>query len=82
MWKLRFEVYRSKKDRRWYWRGRAQNGRIVADGAHGYRTGAIALDALFSFLSYISAENWIGPAQSEYLETEPRSRVSRARKRA
>ena len=32
----RFEVYRGK-DKLWYWRFRAKNGRITADGGEGYK---------------------------------------------
>jgi uncharacterized protein YegP (UPF0339 family) len=31
-----FEVFKSKYSSDWYWRLRANNGRIVADSAEGY----------------------------------------------
>jgi uncharacterized protein YegP (UPF0339 family) len=35
----RVEVYRGK-DKKWYWRMRAGNGKIVADGSQGYASKA------------------------------------------
>lgn len=32
---MKIEIYRGK-DRRWYWRLRARNGCVVADGVQGY----------------------------------------------
>lgn len=33
---MRFEIYESPWDGQWYWRLKAQNGRIICDGAEGY----------------------------------------------
>ena len=33
---MRFEYYRSKKDRQWYWRLRAVNGKTIAVSSEGY----------------------------------------------
>ena len=32
---MRIEIYKGR-DGRWYWRMRARNGRVVADGSQGY----------------------------------------------
>jgi uncharacterized protein YegP (UPF0339 family) len=34
--KAYFEVHQSAGNEQWYWRLRAKNGRIIADGAEGY----------------------------------------------
>lgn len=36
MTKYRRELYKSGRDSKWYWRVRARNGKIVADGGEGY----------------------------------------------
>ena len=41
-----FEYYQSAKDKDWYWRFRAENGRVVADGSEGYASKANVLRAL------------------------------------
>lgn len=33
---MKFEVYQSKKNKKWYWRLKARNGRIIGDGGQGY----------------------------------------------
>jgi uncharacterized protein YegP (UPF0339 family) len=35
---IKVQFYRSKKNRQWYWRAVARNGRKVAVGGEGYKT--------------------------------------------
>lgn len=37
------EIYKGK-DKKWYWRLRSSNGRIVADGSQGYAGGRPAVE--------------------------------------
>lgn len=41
----RFELY--KRKRRWWWRFRAGNNRVVADGCEGYANRTDALQAIY-----------------------------------
>lgn len=55
---MKFEIYQGK-DKKWYWRVRADNGKIVADGAQGYANKGSAKRAVKTFrghmgLKYIS----------------------------
>jgi len=36
--KAKFVLYKSKKDKKFYWRLRHRNGRIIADSGQGYTT--------------------------------------------
>ena len=35
---MKFQYYRSTKNKKWYWRLVAKNGRTVADGSQGYKS--------------------------------------------
>jgi len=41
---MKFEVYQSKKNKKWYWRLKARNGRIIGDGGQGYASQQIVLN--------------------------------------
>ena len=41
-----FEYFQSKKNDEWYWRFRARNGAVVADGSEGYTRKASVLRAI------------------------------------
>jgi uncharacterized protein YegP (UPF0339 family) len=45
---MRFQIYKGK-DKRWYWRAIAGNGRIVADGSQGYVTKYVCRNQLRDF---------------------------------
>lgn len=48
---MKIEIYESGKDGKHYWRARAQNGRIVADGPQGYAKRAGANKAALSVVT-------------------------------
>tara|TARA_Y100000310_G_C20698991_1_gene827915 strand:- start:4238 stop:4417 length:180 start_codon:yes stop_codon:yes gene_type:complete len=41
-----FEVYQGKNNKKWYWRLKARNGQIIADGGQGYARKENALNGL------------------------------------
>jgi uncharacterized protein YegP (UPF0339 family) len=42
---MKFQVYKGK-DGKFYWRAKARNGRIIADGAQGYKHKRSCLNSL------------------------------------
>jgi len=46
--KATFEWYRSKKNKKYYWRLRYQNGDIIADSGQGYHNKADAFNGIDS----------------------------------
>lgn len=50
-----FEYYQSAKNQDWYWRFRAANGRVVADGCEGYTSKAGVLRALDNVQAELAA---------------------------
>ena len=55
---MKFEVYEGK-DGKWYWRAKAKNGRVVANGAQGYRRASSAFDAVSKFASAIRVRGYV-----------------------
>lgn len=53
-----FEIYRGKFqfDTQWYWRYRAKNGKIIADGAEGYSSKSGAARAVKTLLRYLNGK--------------------------
>lgn len=49
---LKMEVWQGASEN-WYWRLRARNGKIIADGAEGYKTRAGVKRAARNFLNLI-----------------------------
>jgi uncharacterized protein YegP (UPF0339 family) len=66
--KMRFEVFKSK-NKKWYWRLVAQNGRIIADGGQGYATRQNARRAVSNLQSNLDA---IRLADLEVLSIKPK----------
>jgi uncharacterized protein YegP (UPF0339 family) len=55
---IRFEIWPSHEHYRWYWRARAANGRIMADGAESYTRKAGARKAVLRFIELLGATNF------------------------
>jgi uncharacterized protein YegP (UPF0339 family) len=53
--KTRFEFFQGK-DGKWYWRAKAPNGRIIADGAEGYDSDHNVWRAVDDFLTDVVGE--------------------------
>jgi uncharacterized protein YegP (UPF0339 family) len=51
---MKFEVYQGK-DKKWYWRAIANNGKIIADGGQGYASKGNVLNAIRSFVRQIKS---------------------------
>lgn len=43
---MEFEHYQSAKNKKWYWRLKASNGKIIADGGQGYDNKADCLHGI------------------------------------
>ena len=50
---MKFEIFRSIAGQ-WCWRARSRNGKIVADGAEGYKTRGNARTAVKRFIAQIA----------------------------
>ena len=52
-----FEYYQSAENQEWYWRFRARNGEVVADGSEGYHSRSNVLRALDNVQAELSELN-------------------------
>ena len=43
---MKFQYYQSSKNDEWYWRLRASNGKIIADGGEGYKKKAECIERI------------------------------------
>ena len=43
---MEYEYYQSAKNQKWYWRLKASNGKIIADGGQGYDNKADCLHGI------------------------------------
>lgn len=43
---MEYEYYQSAKNKEWYWRLKASNGKIIADGGQGYENKADCLHGI------------------------------------
>lgn len=50
----RIETFQSPRSLLWYWRMRAGNGRVIADGAEGYAKRTSAVRAAYRFVELAS----------------------------
>lgn len=59
---IRFEIYNTMPEKwatdQWYWRAKAKNGRIVADGAECYYKLGNAKRAVNRFVELLGATNY------------------------
>jgi len=64
---MTFHIYRSEKDRQWYWRLKASNGKKIGDSGEGYKAKRSAIKAVFkiqkeagtSKITFNKAGTWI-----------------------
>jgi uncharacterized protein YegP (UPF0339 family) len=54
---MKIQFYKSKKNKQWYWRAKARNGRKVAGGAEGYKSKAMCIKGFKALLKVINSGN-------------------------
>jgi uncharacterized protein YegP (UPF0339 family) len=52
---MKIQFYKSRKNKQWYWRAVARNGRKVAGGAEGYKSKAMCVKGFHALLKVIQS---------------------------